>query len=514
MSRRLVLLATVVLLSGCSAYDRINRLQVELKDSVRHGRMDKAAEIERRMLEISREGYGPGTIEDIQTRTDLAETWASWRYPDKAVAMADETIAELEQMYGPDDEQVAWAWLSLAKVHYILRHWYATEAALDRLSALCHPIFDATPGDTVRYSGCIGKARHEIPPYYLSIGAYEKWADAYIRLDEWRWLYQDRDGGISRLTVLGRGHADNGAWPEAIWYLQRCVDELRPRYERYAPPGGTVWTSPEGDVEVVVVDAAHSFHSQSPRCLEDLIEARRKIGEDDVAADLERWQRDLWANGPELEEPLRRRVKFADDARSYDDFTTSAFAHALAFYLANKGRTEEAIRAYGEAIGFIDRALERDGVFAGHYPAWLHVDQLLDLGPLLEQTGRFDDAEQTYLRAAAISAAEIQPNHAWHLDSLAGLARARVGRGRLDEADATWRRYLEVAERIRGTDHADYAFGLAGLADVRETAGRVDDAARSRRRAAAIRAAYTRRIESVRDLPLPVSLRSPPSPAN
>lgn len=514
MKTTLVALAALLLLSGCSAYERINRLELELRDDVRHGRMEEAANVERRMLEISRDAYGPGSFDDIRTRSFLAEDWAIWRYPGKAVPMAEDTLAELEQLFGPDDEQVAWGWLSLAKVHYVLRNWDDSETALDRLSALCRPIYDVTPGDSVSYTGCIGGARYDTAPYYLSVGAYEKWADAYIRMDEWRWTLQDRDGGLSMLTVLGRGYADNGAWPEAIWYLQRCVDELRPRYERHVPPGGTVWTSPERDVEVAVVDGAHSFHSQSPRCLEDLIDARRKVGDEDVADELECWQRELWASGPELEEPLRRRVKFADDARSYDDFTTSAFANALAFYLANKGRTDDAIRAYGEAIGYIDRSLERDGVFAGHYPAWLHVDELLGLAALLEQTGRYEDAELTYVRAAAIAAAEIQPRHAWHLDALAGLARSRADLGRLDEAEATWRRYLEVAARIRGADHADYAFGLAGLADVQEASGRRSDAARSRREAATIRAAYSRRIQSVRDLPLPVSLRSSPSPAN
>ena len=519
MIRKALAVALAALgVGGCFADARIARLRIELADDVRHGRESEASVVEERILTLATDAFGEATPQAVRVRTNLAESRAQWQHTDRALAIARSTLEDLERRHGPNDERITPALLSLARIHFRARHWTETERTLDRSARLCRAVYARTDPPAKPFGECREDARHEIPRYYLAVGASGKWSDEYFLSDSLNLREDDRDDGVSMLAVLGRGHAENGAYPEAGWYLQRCVEELRPRYEVPAASGGATsgrkaWSNRAGNVDVVVLDGAHSFHSQSPRCLEDLIEFRRRTGDDAVADELATWQRDLWARGPDLEKELAGKVRFADNAW-HDDFLTSSFANDLAFYYTGKGRNADAIRAYEEAVGLIDRALARDGVFAGVYPAELHIDELLGLGEACERAGRFTDAEVAYRRAAEIAARELHPRHARRLEGVARVARAATRSGRNGEAEAAWRRYLAIAEEIRGRDHADYAFGLAGLAGTLAASGRHAEAATTRASADSIRAAHARRIASVRDLPLPASLNSRPSPAN
>ena len=514
MTRRaLAVLLLALGAGGCFAEPRIARLRVELAEDVRHGREAKASVVEKRITTLAADAFGMAAPETIRVRTDLAESWAQWKYPDRALALASATLAEVEQRHGPNDEKITPALLSLARIHFLAHHWNETERTLDRISRICRATYARTDPPADPFGECRGGARNEIHRYYLGIGAYGKWSDEYLLFDALGIQEDDRSGGISMLTVLGRGYAENGAYPEARWYLQRCVDELGPRYDRPVAPRRKVWSTPSGDAEVVLLDAAHSFHSQSPRCLEDLVDLHRRIGNEQIADDLGVWQRELWSRGPDLEKVLADKVRFADYAW-HADFLTSSYANDLAFYYAGKGRNADALRAYEEAVGLIDRAIAKDGVFAGVYPARLHIDELLGLGEACEQAGRFADAEVAYRRAAEIAARELHPRHAWRLEGVARLARVLTKAGSNSEAEAAWRRYLSIVEEIRGRDHADYAFGLSGLARTLAASGRHAEAAAARARAASITTAYALRVDSVGELPLPASLRSLPPPAN
>lgn len=510
--QRAVLVASLGL-GGCLADARIARMRLELADAARAGHSAETAALESRIDALAAEEYGRLAPAALRVRLGVAEDYAMWGLSDRALEMGRETLAELEQAYGVEDPRVTPALLSLAQMHQFAGQWSQSERLLDRAGGICRALHSRPGKELVRDPDCDSWARLDLPRMYSQAGAADKAVGEYQASEFLDTGPPSRQRAISMLTVYGRVHAETGAYPEAIWYLQRCVDESLPRYAQPVPSREKLWSSTSGDVEVVFLDSAHSFDSQAPRCLEDMIELRRKTGEDEAARRLAAVDRDLWSRGPDLEASLEKSMRFSDKAWNYD-FLTSEEANNLAFFYLGKGRWADAARTYEYGIRLIDRGRAASGFPNGVYPAQRLIDELHGLAVACERLGRLADAEAAYRRAADVAAAQLHPRHRWRLDSIAGVARTLTAAGRAAESQAQWNRYLAVAEAIRGRDHADYAFGLAGLAQALRAAGRSAEADAADARADAIWAEYAQRVRAAHDLPLPAALRSPTPLAN
>jgi tetratricopeptide (TPR) repeat protein len=496
--------------AGCAEI-RLSRLRPALEAEVRAGRMSAALATEEQILRTADEGFGPTSVDTTRTRIALAKHYAQWGLLDRAIAVATETIERLDPR--ASDQAIVPALLGLADIQLFARRWSEAEQTTDRIVALCASAPPHVATDDDPYSEC-HFALFETSNQFLAAGATDKFAREYLAMDARRASSASRDGALSKLTVLGRGYAQYGEYPEATWYIQRCVDENRPRYEsRRAPPAERkVASTASGDVQVFAQDWAHSFHSQSPRCLEDLIRLRRLVGDETAANELERWQHELWSVGPDLEAALVESMRKSDRIWR-DGYNTSHDASNLAFYYAGKGRTLDSIRVYREAIALIDAHRAKHGVFGGVVPTGMLLDELISLGAQCEKAGLAGDAVAAYSRAISIADEALHPRHTYRVESRAGHARALGLAGRRADSETAWREYLGAVESIRGSDHPEYAVGLDGLAAAVEHRD-AREARRLRDRAHGIRAEARRRVAAVADLPLPVALRSSPPPAN
>lgn len=504
----LLLTLTMIAASGCSGL-RSTQAYPELEESVRAGESVETAKEEQKLLAWA-DGYGTQSVEAAKIRLSIARHYAQWGLTDRALSIAQETIDRLDP--AATNQAIVPALMGLADIQLYTKRWDEAARTTDRVVEICEraPLHVATSEDP--YDEC-HFAGFRIDDHYLDSGDYVKFAKHNL-LPERESEAGDRQAGTSMLSVLGRGYARYGAYREATWYFRRCVDENRSLYMGFdAPPAARrVAGTASGDVEVLTLDGAHSFHSQSPRCLEDLIEMRMLVGDEAETAELRRWQRQLWARGPDLEPTLIESMRKAD-RQWHDGYNTSHDANNLAFYYAGKGRTQDAIRLYRKAIALVDDQRAKEGVFGGIYPTGLVLDELLGLGAACEESGLGAEALAAYSRARELADRELHPLDRCRLDSRAGRARSLASSGRLEDAEAAWREYLATAEQIRATDHPDFAIGLDGLASVAEKRDR-REAESLRRRAAEIRKEARRRVDAVRDLPLPFPLRSSPPPAN
>jgi tetratricopeptide (TPR) repeat protein len=491
---------------GCAEI-RLARLKPSVEREVRAGRMRDVPIAEARLLEVADEAHGSKSVAATRERVTLARYYAQWELPDEALRLAHQTIEELDST--APDQAIVPALLGLADIHLYFRQWKEAEQTTDRLVEICEAAPPHVPTADDGYDEC-HFAQYQIDDQYRRAGSYRKFADRYLRWDEARESARTRDDGLSMLSVLGRGYENYGAYPEATWYIRRCVDEYRPLYKHGDAPPPVRKVASTGDAEVFTMDWAHSFESQSPRCLEDLIRLQRLVGDDGEADELERWQRNLWAAGPDLEAPLVESMR-KSDYMWHDGYNTSHDANNLAYYYANKGRTHDAIRLYKEAIALIDDYHAREGVFGGVLPTGMLLDELLGLGAEYEKAGLVSEAVAPYARATEVSRLKVHPQHARQLESRAGLARSLGLAGRREDATAAWKDYLQTAADIRGKDHPEYATGLLGLAAVTNDPR---EAKALRGRAEAIRAEARRRVQAVTGMPLPVALRSAPPPAN
>lgn len=504
----MALLLGVLAGAGCLPDARVARMQLELADNLSHGRLDAAVRNERSLRAFAERSYGPHDVRTYRARSEAARTFGCWLQTTHAVSALETLVSDVSATYGPQSDEVTIPLVDLAVTHRCAHGWNDADAAITRAAEICTAV-----GAGDMRGNCGTTVRWQVDEVLADIGCYARSIEWYLAQNAVDGDPSDRRGGASMLAVVGRRYANAGMVPEALWYLRRCVAERKGRYD--APPRSSEkrWSTPSGDVELLVDDSAHSFSSQAPRCLEDVIALERKLGDDDSADDLESWQRELWARGPDLEQKLRDRVRAAE-LTWHDDAVTSARLHDLGFYYAGKARHAEAIGAYEEAIGLLDRGnspFKRSGR-CGRGASL--VDELLDLGASYEAAARQVDAAAAYSRAASIASADLNPDHEWRLEPVARLARAQLAAGAPRDSETSWRRYLAMAARLRGMHHADYAFGLAGLAASLDAQQRTAEADAARKSARTIRTEVRKQVTGVRALPLPVALRSSPPPAN
>ena len=502
-------LALALVAAGCAAEARIERLHLDLAAELATGHDDQAEELERAIRQLANQRWGEPSMKNYDVRNALARTYGNWQRTAHATKLASATVADMEHVYGVGDPRVTYALIPLARSYLCAFDWKHAEGVIDTAAAICRrPEARSDPDGT-----CDFYADLAINYLYLEAGAYRKSVDAFLLMNNVRHFPPDWVTRESMLTALGRQYAEGGFYPEAAWYLQRCVEEARGRFERPPATAGTFWRSSSGDVETQYVESAHAFQSQAPKCLDDLIELRRKTGDDAAADLLEHWHLELWSRGPDLAGKLEARARRTDETQR-SDLLTAYDLTTVGYYYSQKDRPADAIRAYAESVRRVDRLSSWDQR-SGCCPYGLRIlDQMLGLGDAHERAGHLIEAETVYRRADEIAARELNPHHKWRLETLARLARTQSSQGHFESAEASWRSYLERAVRLRGNDHADYAFGLNGLAQAMAGAGRATEAAAASKHAAAVWKDYSRRMDAAADLPLPASLLSSPSPAN
>jgi tetratricopeptide (TPR) repeat protein len=109
-----------------------------------------------------------------------------------------------------------------------------------------------------------------------------------------------------------------------------------------------------------------------------------------------------------------------------------------------------------------------------------------NLGKLLQDEGKFDEALAQHRRALAIREKLLGPEHPYVAKSLNNIANALYGQGKYDEALAQHRRALAIREKALGLDHPDVATSLNNIASALSSQGKYDEALANLRRALAI----------------------------
>lgn len=493
------------LLAACGHHAQTMRLQEELFDDLGRGDLARAAAAERHLTDLAAKDHAPGAPETFAVRARIASSYGYWRYTAKAVETVSVALADSDSVHGANSGPGIALRYTLAWILVDARRYDDAAEAADAIAALCA---SRAPGDLA----CRGASGLGLDDLYFATGRPREAGAELLRRNASGLLRDDRRAAWSALAVLGRWYAAFGFDPEARWYLRRCVEDSRSRFE-HTSAERRAWSDPSGDVRLDVLDAAHAFDSQAPRCLEQLAEMEARTGEASGAAALAAWQARLWSEGPDIERDLLEREE-QTSSTSRDECLAAHDRNTLAWYYRGKGRRLDAIAAWQDAAQSMERCSAAYGRPRSGGAAARHVDILLGLGAALEQEGRLNEAREAYSRASAIADSELHPGHAWRLDAMAGLARVRLRERNTNEAKASWRRYLDIAVQQRDPDHIDHARGLEGLAAALAESGQRLASFDLLRRASRIRAAYAKRMDSVRDLPLPPALLSPPTPAN
>jgi serine/threonine-protein kinase len=121
----------------------------------------------------------------------------------------------------------------------------------------------------------------------------------------------------------------------------------------------------------------------------------------------------------------------------------------------------------------------------------LVADDLVNLGAIAHERGRYADAERAYREALAITEAWYGPDHTRTASNLTMLGRTLVREEHFDEGVAALRRALGIQERVYGDVHPAVASAVNELGSVALARKRLDEAAAAFSRMADIyRAVY------------------------
>jgi tetratricopeptide (TPR) repeat protein len=496
-----------ILLGGCGHYPEIQRLSNELTEEARLGRLDRASELEQRLRTLAAADYGPEGDCTFQLSAAIAFSYGSGGHLDRVRQIVESDLAVIESMHGPSNPRSVDARIALAWSLVVAGRWGEAEVVADGIERICAQL----PGGHLDLPWSYYRTRClDLAELYAAVGVSRKAVEFVLRSDAITRRPRTRQSGVLALARFGRWYARDGHYAEAQWYLRRCLDESS-RWIRRRGRSAQAWQSRTRQISPHMIDSADGFDSQSPPCLEDLIHIENLLGNSSEAEALALAERNFWHNSPDVEGQLLASLRLTQDTRGSDGLI-AYHENILAWYYRGKERSDEALAVWQGAARRLEQRLARYGRHRASGLATLHVDVLFGSGRILEEKSRLDEAEAGYRLAVKVAEEEFHPSHEWRLEALARLAGVARGTARADESEAAWRRYLEVAEQQRGTDHPDYVRGLDGLAAVHSDTRREDSARDLRRRADRIRHDYAARAASVRDLPLPIALRSPPSP--
>ncbi len=104
--------------------------------------------------------------------------------------------------------------------------------------------------------------------------------------------------------------------------------------------------------------------------------------------------------------------------------------------------------------------MDRD-LFGEHHPSV--GDELINLGAIQFQFGKYEEAERLYREALDIFEAYYGPSHPETASNLTMLGRALVYEGKIDEANVSLERALSIQERVFGPVHPAVASTLNDL---------------------------------------------------
>lgn len=136
----------------------------------------------------------------------------------------------------------------------------------------------------------------------------------------------------------------------------------------------------------------------------------------------------------------------------------------LGAVLTQLGRFDEAIRAHNRALE-IQRAAATDD--SEIYPS------LRGLGMLQMQKGEFGAALESFRRAQAIIEKRFGDNHPSRADCLHNVAMALEKLNRFEESQKLLERSLEIRKRVLPADHPDFAFSFHSLGRVLVAQGKL-----------------------------------------
>jgi tetratricopeptide (TPR) repeat protein len=201
---------------------------------------------------------------------------------------------------------------------------------------------------------------------------------------------------------------------------------------------------------------------------------------DPLSDRLTRWGQASWRAGDYGSglDAARRALSIEETKQPTDDVRLGSRLNNLALILDEVGRYAEAEPLYKRALAIREKALG-----PGHPEL---ATALNNLAELYRATGRLAEAEPLYRRAVAIDEEALPPDHpglATNPNNLAGLYRDT---GRYAEAEPLHRRALAIREKALPPDHPDIAQSLNNLAGLYEDTGRDAEAEPLYRRAIAI----------------------------
>ena len=106
----------------------------------------------------------------------------------------------------------------------------------------------------------------------------------------------------------------------------------------------------------------------------------------------------------------------------------------------------------------------------------LVAEDLINLGAIQSERGKYPDAERYYREALAITESWFGKDHHQTASNLTMLGRTLVYEKRFDEAGVLLQRALAIQERVFGADHPRVASAVNDLGNIAVQTGRLDDA--------------------------------------
>ena len=131
------------------------------------------------------------------------------------------------------------------------------------------------------------------------------------------------------------------------------------------------------------------------------------------------------------------------------------------------------------------RTLEMTRRVSGERHA-LVAEDLINLGAIQTERGKYTDSERYYREALAISESWFGKDHYQTASTLTQLGRSLVYQKRFDEGRVVLQRALGIQERVFGADHPRVASAVNDLGNIAVQTGRLDDAEAAFRRMADI----------------------------
>lgn len=505
---RTAVLGACAVLAGCLGLSPAERLNERLWIADARHRHSELEPLARRIYEIERKN-GDDSPQALASLLTIAHMISRSGRPEESLRAGERALAQYERVYGRDDYRTALAVRSLGDFLCDASRPADAERTYDRAVRMC---LDA-PGE-VRAALSVGHdcgawSNVSLSNGYQRLGRYEKAEPLVISFRTRASRFSTTQSCVGDLAGLGDFHFEYGNYPKALWYYHAC-ENLWGRVQHEASKAKTPIYRSRG-VEVALGNGAHAFSSIAPSCVENLIEATGRAGDEARAATLREQERAAW-NGADTdvaEHDLLRSIALMSANDSFAPISLAYEHEALGFLYNRKQRYGEATPAFERAHEIQQKNWDLLSEAERYSAARARLDSLLMRGDNAAAAGNVAMAEQSYAAFVELAGRYLNGRHRWRFEGFARLGSLYAQHGRYDDALAAWQRFLEQAASSRGGEDLDTAWGLTQQAAVYRAMGRARDAQRATSRALRIRAQRVPEIAAVRDLPMPAS-----SPSN